>query len=97
MDRMLIERPPGLHAPTGCERQRRTWRWCVARTRRDGRLAAARDRPISPRNLERLFARRWWRLSEGLTAERRERMNRRGRSAIRRIRLTRTEHDQDSN
>lgn len=44
----------------------RGWRWCVLRTIRDARLAAARGRPISRPTLERLFARRWHRLAAGL-------------------------------
>ena len=39
----------------------RAWRWCVLRTLRDARLAAARGRPMSQRNAERLFRRRWQR------------------------------------
>jgi len=36
----------------------RAWQWCI-RTIRDFRLSVERGRPITPPNLERLFARRW--------------------------------------
>jgi len=46
--------------PLGLSRGR-LWRWCVLRTVRDARLAAAQGRPIAARNLARRFERRWWR------------------------------------
>ncbi len=58
---------PAARVPRGLDVER-AWRWCVHRTIRDARLAAARGRSISRPNLERLFARRWARLMEGLPA-----------------------------
>lgn len=58
----------------------RAYAWCVKRTLRDWRRSAAKGRPITPPNLERLFARRWWRVAtsgEAADAERR------GRRAVR--------------
>jgi len=37
----------------------RAWRWCLKRTLRDMRLAAARGRPMSRPNALRLLRRRW--------------------------------------
>ncbi|MHB1156050.1 MAG: hypothetical protein ACYC26_04340 [Phycisphaerales bacterium] len=41
----------------------RAWRWCVLRTWRDGRQAAARGRWIGRSGLEHLFCRRWRRVA----------------------------------
>ncbi len=47
----------------------RARQWCIQRTRRDARLAAARGRPISESNQRRLRARRWADLAEGSSPE----------------------------
>jgi len=44
--------------PRGLPPQR-AWRWCLRRTLRDVRLAAARGRPMSLPNALRLLHRRW--------------------------------------
>lgn len=42
----------------------RAWRWCVLRTLRDMRLAAARGKTMSRANTRRLVWRRWQRLKK---------------------------------
>jgi len=62
----------------------RAWRWCVKRTLREGRRSAARGRPISRPNLERLFSRHLARrLRRRATAEEYARRRRAGRRAVR--------------
>lgn len=49
--------------PVGMSR-RRLWQWCVQRTVRDARQAAARGRHIAATTLARRAERRWWRAVE---------------------------------
>jgi len=50
----------------------RAWCWCILSTLRDMRLSARRGRPISLFNAERLFCRRWARVSMEIIYEERE-------------------------
>ena len=85
-----VERPRvradrfGARTPPGVEASPRLWRWCVARTLRDGRLTMRHGWWISRANLERMFARRWARVSVGWNKTQRDELNQHGRSAIRR-------------